>query len=305
MDWSWIAQSVFSGVEWVDPQEITTFVWFIQQLRETFRNNVLSAYPVLRGELIVLFLIAFIATWYCLFKTGKLKFWEKFFVLFELWFEKIYEFFEGIIGKEQPRWIKSTVIGIFFVVFISNLCAACYDFIATAFPEWEFEEMITAPSTWLNFNIAMALCVVAFILIVQIAKKGFGKCIYAYLPVRWNDYVTVERGNKSLILYIPLKIVVKIFDIIISMFVGLLDIVWNIAKVISLSFRLTGNLMSWTILLFLLVGACSSLSQVIASVDFPIIFPLVLVIWGLFGAVVQAFVFGLLTAIFVKVAADE
>lgn len=70
-----------------------------------------SYLPTLRGTLILLVMIGIISLIYTLFKTKKLKhFGEKFIVLFELLFEKIYEFFEEIIGKEQSRWIKSTVI---------------------------------------------------------------------------------------------------------------------------------------------------------------------------------------------------
>ncbi len=45
-------------------------------------------------------------------------------------------------------------------------------------------------------------------------------------------------------LYYPLWIIAKIGDIIISLFLGLLDIVGLFAKVISLAFRLFGNMTS-------------------------------------------------------------
>jgi F-type H+-transporting ATPase subunit a len=117
--------------------------------------------------------------------------------------------------------------------------------------------------------------------------------------------VKVEKGDMHPALYYPLAVVVKLFDIVISLFVGILDIVGNIAKVISLSFRLTGNLMSGTILLGLLVGAVNLLSQFIGSIDCPVLFPVIVVLWGILGAVIQAFVFSLLTAIFIKVAVED
>ena len=55
------------------------------------------------------------------------------------------------------------------------------------------------------------------------------------------------------LVYYPLWLFTKLFDILISLFVGALDIIGNFAKVISLSFRLTGNMMSGTILLGMLV----------------------------------------------------
>ena len=42
----------------------------------------------------------------------------------------------------------------------------------------------------------------------------------------------------------PLFLIVKACDIVISMFLGILEIVGHIAKVVSLSFRLFGNIMS-------------------------------------------------------------
>jgi F-type H+-transporting ATPase subunit a len=46
---------------------------------------------------------------------------------------------------------------------------------------------------------------------------------------------------------------VKVFDIVISLFIGFLDIVGTIAKVISLAFRLYGNMMAGSILLSVIV----------------------------------------------------
>jgi F0F1-type ATP synthase membrane subunit a len=55
------------------------------------------------------------------------------------------------------------------------------------------------------------------------------------------------------VLFYPAWIVIKIFDIIISLFVGFLDIIGILAKVISLAFRLFGNMLSGTVLLSVLM----------------------------------------------------
>lgn len=49
--------------------------------------------------------------------------------------------------------------------------------------------------------------------------------------------------------YYPAKAVVKLFDIAISLFVGMLDIVGIFAKVLSLTARLYGNMLAGGILL--------------------------------------------------------
>jgi F0F1-type ATP synthase membrane subunit a len=228
---------------------------------------------------------------------------KRFILLFELWFEKIYWFFDDILWESQKFWVKSFVIWIFFVILFSNLLWSLVDFLNTMFP-W-LDEYIIAPTTDANFNVAMAFIVVVLMLYLQWKKFGSFKFIYSYLPIFWKNIISVDREWKSAWVYYPLWIFVKIFDIIISMFVWVLDIIWNIAKVISLSFRLTWNMMSGTILLGMLVIGMNSLTSSISWAEFPILFPLIVVLQWLLVAVIQAFVFALLTAIFIKVATEE
>ena len=44
-----------------------------------------------------------------------------FVVFFEMMFEKVYEFFEDLLGKEEKIWIKSYVTIVFFIILLSNL----------------------------------------------------------------------------------------------------------------------------------------------------------------------------------------
>lgn len=275
---------------------------FVSLLGDWFSSLPLS---LLRGELFLLLLIILFALFYYLFKSDKLflYFWKRFILLFELLFEKIYWFFDEIIWENQKFWVKSFVIWIFFVILFSNLLWTTVDFLNTMFP-W-LDKYITAPTTDVNFNIAMALIAVGLILFVQFRKLGFFKFIYSYLPVFWKNIVSIERNNMSWWIYYPLLVFVKLFDIIISMFVWILDIIWNIAKVISLSFRLTGNMMSWTILLWMLVAWLNLLTNSITGIDFPVLLPLIVVLQWLLVAVIQAFVFALLTAIFIKVVTED
>ena len=262
--------------------------------------------PLIRGEFFLLWMIIVFSLLYFLFKSDKLflYFWKRFILLFELLFEKIYWFFDDIIWEGQKFWVKSFVIWIFFVILFSNLLGSLIDFLNMMFP-W-LDKYITAPTTDANFNVAMALIAVLLILYLQLRKLGLFKFIYSYLPIFWKNIITVERENKSVWVYYPMWVVVKIFDIVISLFVWVLDIIWNIAKVISLSFRLTWNMMSWTILLWMLVVGLNALTNTIVNwIDFPILFPLIVVLQWLLVAVIQAFVFALLTAIFIKVATEE
>ncbi len=275
---------------------------FLDLLRNLFIKLPL---PLIRGEIFLLLMIVVFALLYYLFKSDKLflYYWKRFILLFELLFEKIYGFFDDIIWNNQKFWVKSFVIWIFFVILFSNLLWTIADFLNTMFP-W-LDTRIIAPTTDVNFNVAMALIAVGLILYVQFSKLWLFKFIYSYLPIFWKNIVSIERWNMSSWVYYPLWFFVKIFDIIISMFVGVLDIIWNIAKVISLSFRLTWNMMSGTILLWMLVAGLNTLTNNISGIEFPILFPLIVVLQWLLVAVIQAFVFALLTAIFIKVATED
>ena len=275
---------------------------YISLLQERFLNLPL---PLLRGEFFLLVIIILFALTYFLFKSDKLflYFWKNVILLFELLFEKIYGFFDDIMGEWQKFRVKSFVIGMFFVILISNLMGSVIDYLNTMFP-W-LENYITAPTTDANFNVAMALIAVMLMLYLQRRKAWTFKFIYSYLPIFWKNIISIEKEWKSPWLYYPMRIFTKLFDIIISMFVWVLDIIWNIAKVISLSFRLTGNMMSGTILLGMAAAWMWALTKTMSWAEFPILCPLIVVLQWLLVAVIQAFVFSLLTAIFIKVATED
>lgn len=217
-------------------------------------------------------------------------------------FEKIYDFFIEIIGEGQKYWVKSFVIGMFFVILFSNLMGTAIDAIAISVPQ--LSEWIAAPTTDANFNIAMAVISVLLVLYLQMRHLGVGKFFYEYVPLLGKGIITIEKGNMSKWVYYPVWLIAKLFDILISLFVGALDIIGNFAKVISLSFRLTGNMMSGTILLGMLVVGLKGLTSAMIGFEFPVLFPLLIVLQGVLVAVIQAFVFALLTAIFIKVATE-
>ena len=270
------------------------FLWFSQ-------NSLL----IFRGEIFLLGIILIFIFAYHRFKSGKqifTKFWNNFILLFEMVFEKIYDFFIEIIGEGQKYWVKSFVIGMFFVILFSNLMGTAIDAIAISVPQ--LSEWIAAPTTDANFNIAMAVISVLLVLYLQMRHLGVGKFFYEYVPLLGKGIITIEKGNMSKWVYYPVWLIAKLFDILISLFVGALDIIGNFAKVISLSFRLTGNMMSGTILLGMLVMGLKGLTSAMTGFEFPVLFPLLIVLQGVLVAVIQAFVFALLTAIFIKVATE-
>jgi len=148
----------------------------------------------------------------------------------------------------------------------------------------------------------MAIVWVVIVIYEQFKHLGFLKALYEYVPFAGKDYIPYEKWKLPAYIDYPLFGLVKIFDIIISVLLGLLEIIGHFAKIISLSFRLFGNVTSGWLLMVMLVGAVSALTNSLVGFDFPVIAPIILHLQALLVAFIQALVFPLLIAIFIKVA---
>lgn len=222
-------------------------------------------------------------------------------IMFELFFEKAYEFFEDILWKDEKKWIKMYIIGMFFIIVFSNLLWVFLEFLTPVF--WHsMEEFIKIPTADINFNIAMAVVWVIIVILEQFKALWFWKAIHEYVPIKWKDLIPFERWNLPFAVDWFVYILVKFFDIAISMFLWVLEIVGHAAKVISLSFRLFWNMTSGWILLAMLIWGVSALTTSLVGIEFPIIWPVILYLQELLVAFIQALVFPLLVAIFIKVA---
>lgn len=257
--------------------------------------------------IVSLFFICFFAVFLRKFPESTLS------VSFELLFEKIYHFYEDITGKESSN-ILSYIITLFFVLLSVNLLGVIWDFISPIFwmnTEWEFifSQFFQTPSSDISFNIAVALVSILLLLYVQFGALWYKKALYNYFPFFGKGYFTLEQGSMRTINFYILTPLVKIFDIILSMFLAFLDIIGLLAKVVSLSFRLFGNIVSGWVLLALLIGALSGmtekLTEFMGGIHFPIIFPLILYAQSTLVACIQAMVFSLLVAIFIRVSQLE
>ncbi len=225
----------------------------------------------------------------------------KFSTLFEFIVEEIYKFFEEILEKSGKPYIKNYVVTLFFIILLSNLSGWLLDWIRMVFVDVErLSTIITIPTTSFEFNIWLAVVWIALMLYIQFKHLKWPKMFLEYLPVRGKWIIDIPKWNMHAIVYYPLWFIVKLFDIWISLFVWILDIIGIFAKVISLSARLYGNMISWWILLTMLVVWINSATSGLIWSNFPVLAPLILYIQWLLVAVIQAFVFPLLIAIFIK-----
>jgi F0F1-type ATP synthase membrane subunit a len=132
--------------------------------------------------------------------------------------------------------------------------------------------------------------------------------MYEYFPFLWKWFIPYERWKLNKFIDWPLFILVKLFDIIISLFLWILEIIWQLAKIVSLSFRLFWNVTSWWILLGMIFLAMIWFTSFVWNITwvewdwFPVWLPVLIYLQEILVSLIQALVFPLLIAIFIKVA---
>ncbi len=230
---------------------------------------------------------------------------------FEAMYEKAYDFFGEILEEDFSAFAKNYVVILFFIILFSNAFAIVLEIIAPVFGvdkngAFHLEHYISVPSADLNFNIALAVMSMAVLLAVQFWGMGLKKLAYDYMPVFGKWYISIEKGSVKTYLYYPLAFFAKSFDILISLFLAALELIGLAAKIISLSFRLFGNMTSGTVLLGMLIVGMSAMTTqwtgFLGGINFPIILPVFVYLQEILIALIQAIVFPLLVAVFMKVA---
>lgn len=238
----------------------------------------------------------------------------KFMLSFDILYESVYRFYEDILWQDTGHSIKMYITTLFFVILIANLLSVILDFIAPVFgvlPDGSFALMqyVSLPTSDMQFNIALSLFSTFLLIYVQFGSLWYKKFFYNYLPFWGKGYIEVPRGDMKAYIYYPIATLAKAGDIVISLFLWFLDIVGLFAKVISLAFRLFGNMISGTILVGMLIVAVSSMSSYVTwfmwGINFPIILPVIVYLQEILVAVIQAMVFPLLVAIFIRMGQIE
>ena len=234
--------------------------------------------------------------------------------LYEYLYESIYDFYESITGRGNAAWIKTYVVSLFFVIFIANILGIAGDFIAPIFwvnaaGNFYLTEIFIIPSADIHFNLALAVLSVLILLVVQFQGLGTKGFFSHYFPIAGNGYMTLQKSEMKPFYFYLLSPFVKAFDILVSLFLWILDIIGLLAKVVSLSFRLFGNIISGGVLLTMMIVGLSEFTAgftgFLWGVQFPVVLPIILYAQSLLVACVQAMVFALLVAIFIRVSQVE
>ncbi len=186
---------------------------------------------------------------------------------FQLIIESILEFIykqvdQATMSRQKTEMIFPLIFAIFIFIFTSNLFTMLPGLGAFSIIALDESKVSLFRSVLADYSAVLALTVVT----ITLAQLAF------ILTQGWAKYLK------------------QFFDFSnpINFFLGLMNVVGEAAKVLSLSFRLFGNVFGGEVLL----------SIVTALV--PLVVPVPFFILGLFSAVIQAYVFAILSTIFIS-----
>ncbi len=212
--------------------------------------------------------------------------------LMEAFFELLYNLTEGSAGAKWARAIFPWFATIMFYVLFANLLKLIPGFESVGFlrpaaeghagylaqggilqaGEVEHGGSVLVPffrgiSVDLNFTAALALIAVVMIQVIGFRAQGFG-----YI----SKFFNTRRMFK-----------VPFFGAM-DFLVGLLELISELSKILSFAFRLFGNMFAGIVLVAIVAGLLGKFS----------ILPAMVMMFELFVGVIQAFVFGMLTMVF-------
>lgn len=225
----------------------------------------IGTFPVTNTFFWSLLVFIFLMVWSWFFRRslnvvpGKLQ------NIMEIMIAGAYDFVESIIGsKKKARKIFPLIFTMFFFIFFCNLL--------TFIPGQSAVTIQTAGGVVPLFRAIISDYSIVFVMTM--------------ISVIVTQVVAIAASG-------PLGYIGKFFNFTnpLNFFLGLMDLVGEFAKVMSLSFRLFGNIFAGEVL-----GA-------VMLFLFPFFLPLPFAFLGLLTAVVQPFVFSVLTLIFISIAA--
>ena len=206
--------------------------------------------------------------------------------------ESLMDFYARVAPK-LPYSLIATIVFIFVFIVRNNLIWLLGDFFVIALPEslqHALHPFFRPASTDIYFNMTLAMMCVIGSIFYGFQTHGF-HYIKKYIPYRGFGIVPKVYNFTTAIM--------KVFDIIIGLFIGLIEVLWEVAKVLSLSLRLFWNMLAGMVLLWLIITAAKSIFHI-----GPFLLPLLVFLFELLVSVIQWFVFSMLVLVYFKLA-DE
>lgn len=204
--------------------------------------------------------------------------------VFEVGIEQFRTLVNGVMEDEkQTDRFLPLILSIFCFVLFVNWVGLLPGFGTVGFynDQHEFVPFLRAGSSDLNLTLAVAAVSFLVAQLVGILAVGF----FRYGGKFFNFKTLVQRPFRvrNLFLFIP------------TFLLGLIELISEIAKLVSLSFRLFGNIYAGEVLLVVF--------GFLLPLWIPLSGPFYLLEW--FVGLIQAFVFAMLTIVFIKIATIE
>lgn len=205
-------------------------------------------------------------------RPGKLQNWCEYFL------DLLLGYFDQVTGGRRLTVRFLPIVGsVFFFILLSNWLGLLP---GTGSITWHGEPLLRPANTDLNLTVAMALVAVAGAHLFGFMTVGF----FTHL----NKFVQIGSFIKSF-----RRGPIAIFTALIEFAVGLIEIVSEFAKVLSLSLRLFGNIFAGEVLI-----------TVIASLA-GLLVPMPFMLLELLVGIIQASVFAMLTLVYMTVASSQ
>lgn len=191
--------------------------------------------------------------------------------LFETMFEFVIEYMENTLeSRKLALKYFPFIMTLFLFIFTANLIEftpgiGSIGFFTESNGHTEFAPLLRSVNTDLNVTLALAIISFLVIEISGIVLIGFLK--YA------GKFVN--------------------FKSVLGFFVGIIELFSEIARLISFSFRLFGNIFAGEVLILVIMSFV------------PVVLPVPLMLFEVFVGFIQAAIFSLLTLFFIKIAAME
>lgn len=205
-----------------------------------------------------------------------------------------YDIAEDVAGPRQARLFFPIVMTIFLYVLVSNWIdvltpiLAAVGFEATHEGHEIFVPLLRAPSTDLNMTLALALISVFLTQVFGVRAQGLFSYLGKFIDLSgFREFVAILLGRAE---GNPLS---ALGQGVLSFYIGLIELISEIAKVISFSFRLFGNIFAGEVLLLVIPSLIT------------LILPLPFLGLEIFVGLIQAFIFAMLTLVFMTVATIE
>lgn len=202
---------------------------------------------------------------------------------FEMVLEWVTSFAEPLVGKQTPFFLP-LFFWLFLFIFFSNLIGLIPGFLS--------------PTSRVDTNVGLALVVFFTTHVWGVKTKGLKNYLAHFLP----PPIPAEGP-------LPMRLLMKAIGLFMLVLMPIIHVVGELAKPLSLTMRLFGNLMAKEKLLAVLALLCfvfwpiSLFTKGLAVV--PFVLRALIVVLGIFVSFVQAMVFMLLAMVYIGGAVQE